>query len=271
MFYLYHDSNYPYPSDKEYNQKKTYKDAFIKDLQESWLITNNPLQSKKILVFWWDGIMMDAVRKLYPHNKPFFGINGWTVWFLLNNISSYKDLLDILDNTESITQHFLEGDAIDFEWKEERWILSVNDCIISWHPAVWPMNMSIRYNDWMKQHQQTISWTGVIISSIIWSTSAWMSYNHTPFEVGSWLLGVGWIGTTKSFNQKLIPSESIIEVECSSRYEYIASFDGSNKIISNPKHITIKQSKQSYTLLFDKNNPFIRKRAQLIQQAINKS
>jgi len=40
---------------------------------------------KIVLVLWWDGTLLQAVREHYPKWIPFLGENFWTKWFLLHD------------------------------------------------------------------------------------------------------------------------------------------------------------------------------------------
>lgn len=40
-----------------------------------------------IVVLWWDGTMLRAIRENYQDTIPFLGINFWTLGFLLNDKS----------------------------------------------------------------------------------------------------------------------------------------------------------------------------------------
>ncbi len=47
-----------------------------------------------ILVLWWDGTMLKAIRKNYKKNIAFFWINFWNTWFLLNKKENIKNISD---------------------------------------------------------------------------------------------------------------------------------------------------------------------------------
>ena len=75
---------------------------------EGWLyntlITDDESKANAYLVWWWDGFMLDTIKKQYDFskspedNKLFFWVNCGTLWFLLNDIT----IQDIPKNVEEL-------------------------------------------------------------------------------------------------------------------------------------------------------------------------
>lgn len=250
-------------NDPQDARRVNFKQELIAGLWNAGRLVDNPQLADLILVLGGDGTMMDAVKKFHTYQKPFYGVNCGTLGFLLNEVTGVDALPTQRDQTEQVSTSFLVGKVDRDGQSPIENILAVNDCII-WWDIIHPMNFMVKYGG----VQHDIRGTSLVISSMIGSTAAWLSYGGPIIEERSDLIGILGVGSGLSFNKRLIENQ-VIDIYCASRYPYYANFDGSWTRFANPTHISVSPSTINYRIAFNKNGSFTSKRAKLYQKAIN--
>lgn len=132
--------------------------------------TQDISKANVILVAGWDWFLLDSVRQYHWQNKIFFWVNCGTLWFLMNNIESIDELPEYLDQIEHIDEQLIETTIQTTDSKEHK-KYSINDIVI-WN-NLWDM---INFELKTKTHKYQIKWTGLIISTSIWSTWYWLNW-----------------------------------------------------------------------------------------------
>ncbi len=144
--------------------------AFQKFLQQ--------LHSEMIIVLWGDGTMLWAIDELGDKNIPFYGINLWNKWFLLND------------------EKFLSPKYKEKKYPLFEWILTHK----------WQTKTSFAFNEfdirtangrvidldiqlWSDLHFH-LSWDGVIISTPLWSTgyNSSLGWPILPHHSNMWII-----------------------------------------------------------------------------------
>ena len=86
---------------------KTKKSIKIKLIIEKKIKTTSLNKSDLIIVIGGDGFMLQTLKKLYKHNKSFYGINSGNYGFLMNKFSN-KNFIKNLINSKVIQIHPLQ-------------------------------------------------------------------------------------------------------------------------------------------------------------------
>jgi NAD+ kinase len=81
---------------------KTKSSLKIKSFLQKKLEISNLSKAKIIIVLGGDGFMLQTLKKLYKHKKPFYGINTGNYGFLMNKFSNKKTIKNIF-NSNMIT------------------------------------------------------------------------------------------------------------------------------------------------------------------------
>ena len=86
---------------------KTKRAIKIKSIIEKKIKTTSLNKSDLIIVIGGDGFMLQTLKKLYKHNKSFYGINSGNYGFLMNKFSN-KNFIKNLINSKVIQIHPLQ-------------------------------------------------------------------------------------------------------------------------------------------------------------------
>lgn len=144
-------------------------DDYTKQFEESILEYMNSeyfceilltLKQETIIVLWWDGTMLRAVRAHYEKNMAFLWINFWHKWFLLNS----KDFIKPNLSFESRKYPLLEIE-INYENTKIKDIALNEADIRAWNGKM--VSLDIYLSD---KQLLNIEWDGIIISTPAWST-----------------------------------------------------------------------------------------------------
>ncbi len=221
-------------------------------------ITDNIDKANALLIWWGDGFMLDMIKKYYDFNKSneenkiFVGWNCGTLWFLLNNIDTVKDLPNRLDDVDIIEAKAMKVDILTKDYQNEI-KYAINDIVIWWNILDY-FNFKIKGKDIDK----SFWWTGMITSTAIWSSAYRLANGWPLIPVDSHLWWVMWLAS-KPFNYNILKPD-IIKITPTWRTEIMAGIDGYGGKIDNVKQITISPSDHNIKLWFLKNDAFESKR-----------
>ena len=141
-----------------YSKYKYDENPELRDFLKSEDLRNLIISIKEniIVVLWWDGTMLDAIRQYHMKEIPFLWINFWTKGFLLNN----KDITK-KENTFTKREYPLLHCQINGDEKQ----IAVNEIDIraSWGKMV-DLDVTL---SWQKIN---IKSDAIIISTPVWST-----------------------------------------------------------------------------------------------------
>ncbi len=116
--------------------------------------------NKIVVVLWWDGTMLRAIREHYAKNLPFLGINFWHKWFLLNSKESIYAGFEFLERKYPL----LEVEVwINWDKKSEVAMNEIDIRAWAWK-MVW-LDISLS-----RRQKVNLEWDWVIISTPAWST-----------------------------------------------------------------------------------------------------
>ncbi len=195
-----------------------------------------------------DGTLIRAIHMYKDKNKPFFGISGGTVNFLLNDESDIQSSavikkLQLLD----IEISYLENNKLQFER-----VQAFNDCIVGDFNA---------WIDFKSYHNESIlgdfKGAAVIISTAQGSTGANKNNNGTILPLGSKLLSVTGVMTNRKIDH-VIENTGLI-IDCESRGNIKIGIDGSYRVIDNVQRVKITRG-SDIEVIFNDYEAFKRKR-----------
>lgn len=229
-------------------------------------IVTDPIQADLIIVLGWDGTMLDAVHQLHHYQKPFFGVNCGTLWFLLNDINNVDQIPNDSSHIETISEPFIDVEVLDIQWNIQK-SKAINDVVIWWNRSD---RIDISLGNITQIDKYHFNGSGVLISSPIGSTGTWLSEWQTILPVGNNTIGIKGISSAP-FPRKIDTTGQKIITTLSSRTDITTSIDGKYSEIPNTSKVTIQCSKEFFTLWFiklDNTSNFENKRMQLYAEKL---
>lgn len=228
---------------------------------EAWLyqnITFDKDQANAILVWWWDGFMLDTMKKYFDEGKMFFGVNCGTLGFLLNQID--HSLPQTFDQIDGIETHPIQVEVITQEEKHHL-LYALNDVVV-WGNILDYFSFDIHGESFDKN----VVWTGLILSTSLGSSGyrLWNGWPILPMQ--SNLRGIMGIAA-KPFNYHLLKPQSI-KITPRWRTSIMAGIDGYGGKIDDVKEINISPSDKKVSLWFLASNDFDSKRIDLSNQKL---
>ena len=223
---------------------------------KSWFFKNIVSDIDKanaILVGWWDGFMIHTIKKYFDNGKLFFGLNCGTLWFLLNDFGS--ELPKKKQDIDIVRWHCVKVEVFT-NWGKKYNLYAVNDIVIGWNILDY-FSFDIQSQDFSKR----VKWTGLIISTVLWSSWYWLSNGWPIMPMTSNLLGIMWIAT-KPFNYHLIKYQNI-KITPIGRTPFLVWIDWYSGKIENVKEVVISPSTKYVDLWFIKDYDFDSKRINL--------
>lgn len=212
-----------------------------------------------ILVWGWDGWMLQAMRKCIHSNKVLVGVNCWTLGFMLNERSeTYRNELS-LDCIHTIQIRKINVEVTHSDATITQWFF-FNDCV------VW--NHVVDYSHFQRQSDQWVSynasWTWLVVTSMLWST--WYALNVwqpiIPVDANLWW--IVWIATAPFKYQYIQPQNLVLT--CKWRTTIHCGLDGRAQSIDDVASVRIIPSVEYIQLWFVSWNHFATKRVMLAQQ-----
>lgn len=233
-------------------------------IEKGWLeIVDTTEASDVIIVWWWDGFMLNTMRRFHWLWKPFLWLNCGTLWFLLNSFNE-----DV--SWDFFTQENLEETTVSpvqvilhmKDWLTKEWFF-FNDCVVWWSVLDY-VSFSVEHSS------KTIDakWTGLVINSMLWSTWYALNLGQPLIPVSSdlrWVVGIA----SAPFQYGFLEPERTI-IKRSSRNDIVVGLDGYNGKYEGVEYIEILPSDQKNTLMFFKDHPFEEKRLLLAEEKLGR-
>ncbi len=255
--------------DEDYwNQEKREKLDKIKLLVEKQisdiLIVDSPSKADILLIWWWDGFMLESIKKYKDYGKLFFWINAWTVWFMLNHMVS-KNLPTSLDEINLIDIPLIPTSIIDWDNnKIEKYF--INDVLL-WSYGGNFHNFEISSTTEWKLIN--ILCSELLINTPLWSTWQALNGDLPLMDINSKLLGVtcAW---PKWFSWWYLKSKEVTIKDVRWRDMWHVAHDWKNpkNMIKNAKEITIHPPKQFIQIWFKKDENYHDRRILLAQESL---
>jgi NAD kinase len=212
-----------------------------------------------IVVWWWDGWMLQSMRKFSDSNKSLVWVNCGTLGFMLNtrDESVWKGL-----QHEDLT--LLEIPKVSVEvtgsnGSKSSWFF-YNDCVLGNHIVDY-MTFSWTCNQG-KSH--TAKGTGLAVTSMLGSTGYALNLWQPLIPVDADLWWIVGIATAPFSYQYTAPQELIIE--CSGRGTIMCGLDGRAQLIDNIASIRLLPTSEYIQVWFLPWNHFATKRVLLAQE-----
>jgi NAD kinase len=136
------------------------------------------IDEEVIFVLGWDGTMLWAIDEFADKNIPFYGINLWNKWFLLNDKS-------LISNMYIKKEYPLLEWTLKYKWKERK-VLACNEFDIRTENGR-VIDVSIQLDNSLEIN---FSWDGIVVSTPLWSSG----YNSSlwwpilPHESNLWII-----------------------------------------------------------------------------------
>lgn len=201
-----------------------------------------------------DGMLLRAINKLSHLNKPFFGVAGGTVNFLMNNSTIISDEKAVHKfNLLTIEVNYIMHEfGTDHETVVSDTFHAFNDLVLG------SFNGWVEFNCQHKDQQLgTFKGSGLIVSTAQGSTGINRNNNGTILPLSSPNWSVTGMQTNRTINSVLAPSELSIDV--SARAPVSIAIDGTNHVIDNVTSVTVTQG-STVEVIFNDFNEFQRKR-----------
>ncbi len=171
-----------------------------------------------VIVLWWDGTMIRAIKENHSRSLPFLWINFWNKWYLLNEKEYVNDwslyvekklqILKIFVNTKSGSKETIAVNEVDIRansWRPVDILIEVTEYLrnLDSQSFISPLKFN-----------KSLRWDWAIIYSWIWSTAYNKSLGWTIIRHNTDLIGI----TPKApsncpSTSILVPSHNLIEVK----------------------------------------------------------
>lgn len=137
-------------------------DSLVEDFLDSKILEKifQIFPQKIIMVLWWDGTMLRAIKEHYKKQLPFLWINFWNKWFLMNSkeiltqkikfIERYYPLLEVEVKVWNILKKSIAFNEID---------------IRAWNGKMISLDIFLS-----KKQTINIEWDWIIVCTPAWST-----------------------------------------------------------------------------------------------------
>lgn len=216
-------------------------EAFIDSGIFQNLITH--IDEEVIFVLGWDGTMLWAIDEFVDKNIPFYGINLWNKWFLLNDKS-------LISNAYTKKEYPLFEWVLKYKWKEKK-ILACNEFDVRTENGR-VIDLSIQLDTSL---QMDFSWDGIIVSTPLWSSG----YNSSlwwpilPHESNLWVISAKAPWKPKDFPHLIYNLEKTVIISRNSYNWSIWIYRDGRHIDSIDKQedfsLTIRKREQWFTLI----------------------
>lgn len=241
--------------------KCKFLDKQIKDkLYNNLSFTDNIDKANVILVWGWDGFMLDTIKQYMHLNKIFLGINCGTLGFLLNPIDDIRELPENTKDINIVEETTIRTTVTDMKWNKKTQY-GINDIAIWGNILDW---FNIKING--ESIQEEIQWTWLLISTPIWSTAYWLKMWWPLLPLKSnlwWILGI-W---TRPFNYKVLEPEEIT-IDINGRSPVITWVDGYGGKIDDVREVKLDTCNQTVKIWFVKWQQFETKRVMMASKII---
>jgi len=249
-----------YPIFNWRKKSKELKQQIETQLYKELVFTNNIDEANAILVGWWDGFMLDTIKKHMHLKKIFVGINCGTLWFLLNNIKNIWELPKFMEELD-ISEEW--GIKTTVETLDNKKIVkyAFNDIVI-WGNILDYFQIKIDGNS----IQEDIQGTWLLITTPIGSTAYWLKMWGPMLPLSGKLWGIMWIWT-RPFNYKVLEPEKI-RIKIDGRSPIISGIDGYGGKIEDIKALELDICRETVRIGFLKDQQFDTKRVMMASKII---
>ena len=238
-----------------YDNNKTSKD--IKKFIEKKIRCYPIKKCNLILVIGGDGFMLQSLKKLYIHKKPFYGINSGNYGFLMNKFSR-TNLLRNLKINKKIVVPALEMNVIN-KYNFIKKAIAINEVSILRQSR---QTSSLMIKNGKKVIIKKLVSDGVLVSTPAGSTAYNLSVNGPILSLNSKKLSIVPISAfrPRKWRGKIISDRSKIEIINLNYKKRPISAVADNIEVRNAKKISIKVSnKIRFNILYDKNRSLQKK------------
>ena len=214
-------------------------------------------KSNMIIVIGGDGFMLQALKKFYKYNKPFYGINSGNYGFLMNKFSSNNTVKNLL-KAKLVSISPLEMTVMNKN-KLTKKSIAINEVSILRQSR---QAASLSIFNGSKQIIKKLVSDGVLVSTPAGSTAYNLSVHGPILNLDSKKLAITPISPfrPRRWRGTIISEKSKINIKNLNVKKRPISAVADNFEVRNAKKINIKINKKiNFSLLFNKNNSLHKK------------
>lgn len=225
-----------------YREKaKKLNNEISNNINSELIFVNNIEDANVILVWGWDGFLLDSIAKYWFLWKIFFWINCGTKWFLLNQLDTISQLPTELEQIELIDENLVKVEILTDNWTETKY--SINDIVI-WNNLNWMITFDVSWD----KFNHIFSWSWMILTWSIGCTWYWLSGGGPLLPLKWNLWWIMWIFTLP-FNFDVLQPQHIKIVPIS-REQVNVWIDWKTWFVENVRQINIIPSDKLVNLWF---------------------
>jgi len=229
----------------------------IKNLIEKKIKCYPIKTSNLILVIGGDGFMLQSLKKLYNHKKPFYGINSGNYGFLMNKFSE-NNLLKNLKKNNKIVVPALEMKVVN-KFNTIKKAIAINEVSILRQSR---QTSSLMVKNGKKTIIKKLVSDGVLVSTPAGSTAYNLSVNGPILSLNSKKISIVPISAfrPRKWKGKIISDRAKIEIINLNHKKRPISAVADNIEVRNAKKIIVKvSSKIKFNILYDKSRSLQKK------------
>ena len=240
----------------------------IENLLYTDIFTDDENKATAYLVWWGDGFMLDTIKKHYDfqkspeENKLFFWLNCWTLWFILNDMTTLDDLPRSRQDIDIVKAQMMKVEIMKKNGEEEV-KYALNDVIIGGNILDY-----YKFQISAKQLNKKFHGTGVMISTALWSSAYWLNNWWPLMPAGSQLWWVSGLATLPFWHTVLKPED--IHITIAGRTPVVVGVDWYGGKVDDVEQLTIRPTTHYAQLGFFKDISFDSKRMLLVEQKLLK-
>lgn len=242
-------------------------DQQIKDgIYTNLNITDNEEEANIYLVGWWDGFMLDTIKKKYnfdlapEQNKKFFWINCGTLWFLLNDHKELHKLPKTIDDLVVIKAPLMRIEILKQDNQREV-KYAINDVVVGGNLLDY-----FKFDITSSQINKRFHGTGILVSTALGSSAYWLNTWYPIMPAGSTLRGIGGLASLP-FGYNIIKPDTI-NIKIKGRSPAMVGVDGYAGKVDNVQELTILPTPHYANIWFMKETSFDTKRMLLAEQKL---
>ncbi len=250
-----------------YREKALVIEKQIKNwLYKNLHITSNEQEANAYLVWWWDGFMLDTVKKYYDfdkspeENKLFFGVNCGTLWFLLNDTKDLDNLPKNMDEVDIIKARLMKVEIIKSDASKEI-KYAINDVVV-WGNLLDYFKFDINSS----QVNKRFHGTGVIISTSLGSSAYRLNNWYPIMPAESQLRWIWWLASLP-FGYNIIKPDNI-KINIKGRTPVMVWVDWYGGKVDDVQEVSVSPTIHYANIAFIKDTPFDTKRMLLAEQKL---
>ena len=236
---------------------KTKRAIKIKSIIEKKIKTTSLNKSDLIIVIGGDGFMLQTLKKLYKHNKSFYGINSGNYGFLMNKFSN-KNFIKNLINSKVIQIHPLQM-VVKTKKNQIKRAIAINEISILRQSK---QTASLKIHNGKSIIIKKLIADGVLVSTPAGSTAYNLSAHGPILNLDSKKLAITPISTFRPRRWKgtTISEKSTIYIKNIDVKKRPISVVADNFEVRNAKNVMVKVNKQiKFNLLYNKSNSLHKK------------